>query len=252
MRPRMSDQPNPIGGAPQAQVDAASQASPQTVTATRPDYLPEAFWDEAKGEPKTAEFKNHVGELEKFKAETEAKRAAAPPKPDDYKFIVPSDVKLPAGYEPNEKDPKFVALRKIAHEEGWSQAAVNRLIRLEAESLVAADAKLKENILARDKALGENGAARVAALAKFIDSHWPDPNEAAQIRATMWTPVIVNHFETFQRMLSSQGVHSFSAAGRADNEPQDTKPPGWAKMSAVDRRAFLLRQQREAATAGKH
>lgn len=246
----MPETPSPNTDGGQAQVADASQTSQQTVTASRPDYLPEAFWDGAKGEPKGAEFKDHLGALEKFKAEIEMKRGAVPQKPEAYKLVSPDDVKLPAGYEPNEKDPKFIGLQKIAHEEGWSQETVNRIVKLEAESLVSFDAKVKTDILARDKALGENGAARVAALSKFIDSNWPDPKEATQIKATMWTPAIVKHFELFQKMLSSQGAHSFSGTGRADNEAQDNKPAGWDKMSPVDRRTIQLRQQREA--AGRH
>lgn len=238
---------------------AASQSSPQTDTGqtaatppARPDWLPETFWDAAKNEPKGAEFKEHLSGLEKLKADVEARRGAIPGTPDAYKFVPPPDVKLPAGYEPSETDPKFVGLRQIAHEEGLSQEAVNKIVRLEAEALVAADARIKGDILARDTALGENGAARVAALAKFIESHWADPKEATQIKATLWTPVIVKHFEKFQQMLSSQGAHSLTGIGRDDKAGKDAVPDGWEKWSPVDRRTYQLERAREAAASGRH
>jgi hypothetical protein len=220
---------------------AHAQQAPAS-PATKPDYLPESFWDATKGEPK-------ADDLKKFWADRDAARAAVPDKPEGYKLELPPDVKLPDGFEPNPKETKFVGLQKIAHEDGLSQATLNKIVRLEAEAVSAAHANVQRDIAARDKALGENGAARVTALAAFIDSHWSDPKEARQIKDTMWTPVIVKHFETYQKMVTGQGAHSFTQTGRdGAPEPNDGKPPGWEKTSPENKRAWFLRQQREAAT----
>lgn len=258
----MSDQTQ-VGSQVSASADApaasspASPQTPQTATAAapaspvRPDWLPETFWDAEKGEAKADDFKKHLSDLEQLRTATDAARGQLPSEPEGYKLELPSDVKLPDGYEPNDKEAKFIGLRKIAHEDGLSQSTVNKIVRLEAQTIVDHEAKIKLAIAARDKALGENGAARVASLEKFIDAHWPVKEEAYHIKKIMLSPTVVKHFETYQQMVSSQGAHSFTQAGRTVQDANDGKPEGWATASPESRRAWQLGQQRES-TAPRH
>lgn len=207
--------------------------------AQKPDWLPDSYWDAEKSEPKAADLK-------KFWDGHIAARASLPDKPEGYKLAVPEDIKLPPGYTPDEKEPKFNELRRIALEDGLSQATVDKLVRLEAASIAAYHEGISKGITLRDKALGDNGAGRVAVLEKFIEAHWPDAAEARQIKDTMWTPVIVKHFENYQKMVSGQGVHSFNQTGR--EAPQGNGlPPGHEKWSPTDRRTWQLTQQQPGA-----
>ena len=99
----------------------------------------------------------------------------------------------------------------------------------------------------RDKLLGENGAARVDALSKWIDAQFTDPKEATQIKATMWTPVIVKFFERIQKAATGQGLHGFVQTGR-EQAQDDGRPDGWDKMSAVNRRTWQLQEDRRKAS----
>lgn len=204
--------------------------------------MPESFWDAEKKSAKGEDFKKHLAQLETFKTEIEAARGTLPDKAEGYKLELPDDVKLPDGYEPDEKEPKFVGLRQIALEDGLSQKTVNKIVKLDAVALAAYHDKAKQQRAALDAALGENGAARVTALSEFIDSHWSKPEEARQMRDTMWTPVIVKHLETYQKMLSSQGVHSFSQAGRGHDAP-DGKPEGFETWKPIDQLQWNRQQK---------
>ncbi len=239
----------------QAAQDAASQTSLQGGTAgdqghqgaaSRPSWLPEAFWDATKGAAKDAEFASHLASLEKFKTDAEAKRSTVPEKPEGYEPDL-GDIKLPAGQELNVKDPRFIALQKVAHEEGLTPETVNKLLRIEANQVVANDAAVAAGRAERDKMLGENGAARVDALAKWIDAQFPDEKEAQQVKATMWTPVIVQFFEKIQKALSTQGAHGFVQLGRDASSGTDGKPENWEKLSAVDRRTWFHQENRKKA-----
>lgn len=232
---------------------AASQSSqpagtvqPGAQLPSRPDYLPESFWDKDKGQVKP-EFKAHLDSLEKLNTENTARLAVVPQTPDLYKAVLPPEVKLPENVTIDEKDPRLAELRKVAHEEKWTQAQFTRVFALEANRVIQQDTLLKQAIAERDKQMGENGAARVVALSKWIDSVFSDPREAAQVKQTLWTPVICRFYEQVQKMATGQGVQSFSGLGREANPRTDGLPSNWDKMSAVDKRTYNLTKENQAA-----
>lgn len=182
---------------------------------------------------KADDFAKHLEGLEKTRTDAEAARQGVPENVDGYKVEFPKEFKLPDGYELDEKDPRLAALRETAHKAGWSKDTFNQVVKIEADRLVADAENLKQAVAIRDKALGENGAARVDALGKWIDTLFDDDSKAFQVKQTMWTPVIVELFESFQKQLSGQGVLGHIQSGR--EEPGNGLPAGWDKMSPSDR-----------------
>lgn len=219
---------------------------------TRPDFLPEKFWDADKHEPKGADFKAHLESLEKVKAENDARWAAVPAKPELYKAELPKDFKAPEGFRVDEKDPEFAAFRAYAHANGLSQEQVSNLLAIRATAVLAKNAQLAEAIKARDAALGENGPARVDALSKFFDTYFQkDPQLAREVKSAFYTPGLVKIFEHYQKLVTGQGASGFSGIGRDGQQPErdDGKPRNWDKMSPIDRRAWQLAQARGAGKA---
>lgn len=236
----------------------ASQTSPPAGTgaaapaqagqpATRPAWVPEPFWDAEKGAPKDKEFSEHLAALEKLKTDTEAKRGAIPAKPEDYKPDL-GDIKLPPGRELDVKDPRFIELQKVAHEEGMSSAAFNKLLKIEATAVVESARRAEAGREELYKRLGENGAGRVDALSKWIDAQFTDPKEATQVKATMWTDVIVKFYEKIQKAATDQGLHGFVQVGRETAGRDDGKPDNWEKLTPIDRRAWQLQENRRKAS----
>ena len=253
---------------PAAQIDA-SHSSPQTDTgaasapagnepkpysAVKPDQLPESFWDKDRREPRWGDLNKHLEDSAKFKADIEAARGETPAKAEDYKAELPKEFKLPEGLaelppgtEFNQNDPRLAILRKIANETGMSQKQFSAVLQMDAiQQSIAVTGRL-----ARDKALGENAAARIGELDTWFKASFDDPT-AKQLSAVLYTPEIVKGIEAMKKALTSQGVGNLSSSGRETPEANDGKPPGWDKFSNVDKRTWYHQQQREGAQNARH
>lgn len=227
-------------------------ASPQL--ATKPDGLPDSFWDKDKGAIKGGDLKKHFEESAKFKADVEAARGAIPATADDYKAELPKDFKLPdgmpelpPGMEFNQSDPRLIALRKIAHERGFSQETFSALLETEALNVSSLIAKFKE----RDAALGENAAGRLSELGTWLNASF-DKDTVTDIGSAFVFPRVVKAFESMKKALTSQGVGNFNAGGRESPEANDGKPANWDTMRPVDRIVWTRQQQREGARNARH
>src|SRR4029077_15109204 len=95
-------------GAPPAPTAALPRAS-------RPEGVPENFWDNDKGELKTGDWARSYEELRSFKAAEDARKALVPAQPDLYKPDLPKDLKLPVEMEIKTSDPLYLAVRDMAH-----------------------------------------------------------------------------------------------------------------------------------------
>ncbi|HMI40756.1 MAG TPA: hypothetical protein VK485_05955 [Sphingomicrobium sp.] len=227
------------GSVPQAAVPAAAQ--PQSAP-TKPDGLPDTFWDKDKGSIKGEDLKKHF--------DAEAARGDTPAEAKDYKttlpegFKAPEGAELPAGYEFNEADPFLQAFRKIAKDTGMSQKQFSAALSVEATRAGFVQSQLR----ARDAALGENAQTRLGDLATWMDASF-DQKTSGQLKAVLYSPEVVKAFESMKKSLTSQGVGSFNASGREAPEANDGKPAEWGKMSNVDKRTWFIQQQREGARA---
>lgn len=230
--PTTSQTPDPAAATP------APTAAP--VPKTRPEGVPDSFWDKDKGELKTADWAKSYEELRQAKAEIDARKAQIPAQADLYKPELPKDLKIPAGMEVKTDDPLYVAVRQMAHEEGWTQGQFSRAIGEYAKIEGAKHEALQAAITSRDEALGANGPQRVDALNKrFVAAFGEEVGK--QFSQTLFTPAIIKGFEQVFASLSSQGVVKFSAVGREASEGRtDGRPDNWNDMSAMDRRHWNL------------
>jgi hypothetical protein len=170
--------PSPSASAPAAPASAAAApaAAPAAsaeapAAATRPEFLPEQFWDDKAGAIKTDEFAKHYGEVTANAQKLSERMAAVPPNPEGYKveLKLPEGTKIPEGikFDPA-KDPRTPVLLKVAHELGWTNNDVNRLVTLDAEFALANHAAEQARIGEENKKLGDNANARVAAVTNWV------------------------------------------------------------------------------------
>lgn len=243
------------GASPGGTAPVGTTPAPQSTAApaSKPDWLPEAFWDKDKGAAKGDDFKKHLESQDKRIADFEAARGGVPAKAEDYKteldpdFKLPEGQSMPAGYEFNQNDPRLIALRKIANETGMSQKMFSGVLGIEAMNVVEG----KKILEARDQALGENAGARLGELATWLDASF-DKDTAFDLKGMFWNTRTVKAFETMKKALTSQGVGSFNASGREAPDANDGKPSNWAKLSNADRIAWFHSQQREGARPARH
>jgi hypothetical protein len=155
------------------------EAAPSTVT--RPDFIPEKFWDAQKGEAKLDQLAISYANLEKaFSSKSQApkkpgadaspedqakyyadlrKFTGAPEKPEDYGIKAPDN--LPAGVEWNaELAGKAVG---IAHKYGVPPEALHELINLNNENI--------SSIVAKSESAQKE---QVEAMVAELNAEWKD------------------------------------------------------------------------------
>jgi hypothetical protein len=177
--------PPPADNALQTQAAATTETitpietAPSTVT--RPDYIPEKFWDAQKGEPKVDQLGASYLQLEKaFGAKSQApkkpgadaspedqakyyadlrKFTGAPEKPEDYGIKAPDN--LPEGVEWNAELAGKAA--GIAHKYGVPPEALHELINLNNENI--------SGIVAKSESAQKE---QVEAMVAELNAEWKD------------------------------------------------------------------------------
>jgi hypothetical protein len=155
------------------------ETAPSTVT--RPDYIPEKFWDAQKGEAKLDQLAISYANLEKaFSSKSQApkkpgadaspedqakyyadlrKFTGAPEKPEDYGIKAPDN--LPAGVEWNAELAGKAA--GIAHKYGVPPEALHELINLNNENI--------SSIVAKSESAQKE---QVEAMVAELNAEWKD------------------------------------------------------------------------------
>jgi hypothetical protein len=174
----MANEPNPASTstAPAAATAAPpSQAAPAgpPASAQKPGFLPDAFWNAEAGAIKLDDFGKHYTELAEFHRRENERRAALPQKPEDYKFELPADFKLPEPFRRedfrlDEKDPRIPLVRAFAKKHGLSQEAVNELFAIDAQQKIDSYNAAVQFRAAQLKALGDNAQARIEAVSQWL------------------------------------------------------------------------------------
>lgn len=245
----------PAGGVSQTSAQTTSPATPTSgsagapapIVASRPEGVPESFWDKDKGEAKFGDWSKAYEELRSFKAADDARRATLPAQADLYKPELPQDFKLPKGWELKTDDPLYLGWRAFAHESGLSQEAFSKGLKVWAATEVAKHEALQTAIKARDESLGQNGPQRVDELNKWFTATF-GADVGKQFANTLFTKDIITGFEKLKGALSKQGVVSFSGAHRETVEGRtDGRPDNWDAMSSLDRRMWDLQNRGKAA-----
>lgn len=215
--------PHPLYEVPAEGTPApAAAADPAPAKATMPEGLPADFWDADKGEVKLADLTTKFGELSAFKAEHDAKATSLPAKPEDYKFELPADVKLPDGYEwkLDDKDPAFVALRSFAHENRLPQSAVSAILGIEAQRRASELDAQVALVQKEEAALGEKFPERKAAVEDFLRSNLDDRLYEG-IRARIDAGGAAG-FEAVEKLIEIANGGSLPDGGGANPAPKST------------------------------
>lgn len=241
--PNVASPPTPAIGDPgtgAAADPAASGSQPETPVAeaaakpAKPDYLPDAFWDAEKGEPKAgalSEALTKLGELEAAQAE---RAKQVPEKAEGYEPALPEGFKMPDGIEIqlDTNDPVYAAAREFAKERGLTQAEFSNMLALEAQRVATEHQKLSAAVAAERTKLGENRIARLDAVDSFLKGRLPEA-QASALSNMLVTAAQVEAFETLMSSLTGDGVGGFSQQGQGAKS--SVSEDDWNRMSLEDR-----------------
>lgn len=195
---------------------AASLApNPAPNSATRPEFVPENFWDATKGEVKGNEFKTHLDTITARIAADDSRKLTLPQKPEDYKLELPQDFKLPAGaeWEWDDKDPLLTEARKTAQELGIDQAGFSKLLALHVGTELGQSHRVKEAHDAEIAKLGATGSVRIDTVRTWAKAMVGD-DMAKALDGMLVTAKHVEAFEKLMQKFTSQGSANFSQQHR--------------------------------------
>lgn len=209
----------------------------QQAAPSRPDWLPETFFDPQKG-PKWDDFGKHFGEVVTRDAAEQSRRLALPQKPEEYKVGTTAAFKPPEGIEfkIDEADPLWSQARSWAHKYGLTQDAFNEGIDLFAGARVGDAATTKAAYTAEIAKLGATGPARVTELERFYTGFYGSAEDAKAEVSRIFTAADALRHEKKMAKWVSQGAAAFSQAhrepGSNTNKPTEEQ---WGKMTPAQR-----------------
>jgi hypothetical protein len=233
----------PASPAPAVASDQTPASQATTSQTTRPDGIPDSYWDAEKNSLKVdpaalAKDLKERDELKTFKAAEEVKAAARPQKADDYKLDLPADFKPPAGveYKLDTNNPALAQLRAVAHKHGMTQDAVSELLGVYAGNEVGTQQAIQTAKAAEIAKLGATAPARVDSVINWLTGMDASADKG-DARALAGMLVTARHVEAFERIIqkvTTQGTAGFSQQHRA---APDTGIPGYDTMSFEQKRS---------------
>lgn len=205
--------------------DQGSGASSHTQI-SRPEYVPEQFWDATANTVKAPEFKEHLGKLAATQAAYDARLAARPEKPDGYKLEFPEAFKPEVPIKLDETDPRVAPMRALAHELNLDQSAFSKLLQIEASRVAAETKAYQSAVEAETKKLGANATARVTALKTWLTGALGSADAANDLLGTdnmggliVFSEAAIRHLEKLQLASTNQGAASYQNGGREPPAP---------------------------------
>lgn len=249
----MFEAPNDVGTAPPAGGDGttppAGAGDPPPVDppapASRPDFIPENWWDAEKG------FKgDDFNALVARDAERTAELASVPEAADKYEarlpesFKLPEGVVLPDGQEMalNPDDPRIPAAREFAFAHKIPQAGFEQLLEMGVQMDFAEQVKLDAGLKEQVEKLGSRGKERVAAVTNWLGAKLG--GAAANALAPMlYTAAQVEAFEALMRM--NRGVVPGSPGAGRDGTGDPSKIDGYETMTFRQRMAAIDAMNRQ-------
>lgn len=232
---------------PPAPAPAGNEAAP----ATRPDFIPEKFWDAAKGAPNVEGMAKSYAELEgkfgkgkdAYKAEFEAERFKnRPEKPEAYAFAPPKDGplaealakqnvvivdKVPEKQEAGKNylvidnaDPLMGFWRQHAHAQGLGPEEFSAGVAMFAQSMAArgtglpSEDKLRAAVAKSYDTLGEHGVKRVEHVKGQLAAIVGDDGMKALDFDFLPAPAIA----ALEKVLEKSGGMKFSEAPAQGND----------------------------------
>lgn len=190
---------------------------------SRPEGLPEQFWDDATKTIKFDALGKSFNELSAFQAEQQSRTASVPETPDGYELKFPANFKPPEGTEfvLDDNDPMFAFAKQLFHQNGLSQAAFENAIG-EYANMQIAEMQVLENCKSENmKALGPKAEQRVSSIKNWISSI--NGNDAVQsFEFALMTKTGIETFEKMMHRMSGGSSSPYSYSGKSPTQPKTT------------------------------
>jgi hypothetical protein len=210
--------------------------------ATRPDYIPETYWDAEKGTAKLDEFGKAFGELSQFKADTDAKLAGVPEKVEGYtvpESLIDEEVAklVPPGQDItlDEKSPLLSFAREFAHANKLNNEQFGKMVQGYIKHQILEEKAFGDARAAEREKLGSNAAQREKAIGDFLVG-MVGKDDAQNILSSVFSAKQFEAFERLQKKVSDQGnVVPFHQKRDEENNPPAAKPLAermWPNMAS--------------------
>jgi hypothetical protein len=246
--------PTPVSPSPESQSAAAApeaSAAAASQALSRPEGLPDRFWDDKAGVK--------VEDLAKFAIETEAAAAkrgeTVPKEAAGYKpeIAAVADIATKYGLKPEdvavaEDHPLIQPFRELALKSGMGQEQFSEALGLFVDYQLSAQkgemAKLETAIAEEKKKLGD-ADGRVGGVMTFLKAHVGEDGAKA-LAPMLYTAQQVETFEKLQKALSTQGGRTAPAGGGAPSDPKTLTDEERSRMTPAERLHFARTGQRAA------
>lgn len=191
---------------------------------TRPDWLPESYFDADAKAVKADALKADLSELptlRELKTAQETRAASLPKDPNGYKLDLPAEFKVPEGqkFAPDDKDPAVTTFRNIAKTLGLDQSQFSTGLGLYAQMMLDQQASAanadKEFVAEQTKLLGEKAPERRAAAKTWMAANLTD-EQAAAFEPMLDLKVGVEAMESIMRAITGT-----TARGNPQNDSPD-------------------------------
>lgn len=201
---------------------------------TRPEGLPDQYWDATANAVKLPDLVKDFGPLATLKAEHDARMAAVPAKSDDYKLDLAKDYKLPDGvkWEWDEKNPLLAQAREFAKASGLSQdqfsALTTMFVSAKVGDKLAMDKMMSEGDAAEKLKLGANATVRIDAAKTALTARvGKDRTELFFDR-----PIVASDLELIEDLLKGSGGGFTQQHRETQAAPVQTMEDRWYPRKA--------------------
>lgn len=219
-----------------------------TTAVTRPDYLPESYWDTATNAPKADALKTDLADLATLRTEKETRAATIPAKPEDYKIELPEGFEIPGGLEfkPDPADPLFADFQKFAKERNYTQDDARHLVGFYANILLRQNQGAEAARGEQMKALGAAATTRVDAAKRWLSANVSEP----QARVLSYALNTKDGVEAVEALVAKLG--GVQARGGPGNGDLKAKPPGAELIDDIGKPGTAAKMLRAAHAQAPH
>ncbi len=232
-------------GASQQTQTSQDTTTGKTEKPTRPEWVPESFFDPEKG-VKGTELRQKFDELSTRVAADDSRKASLPATPEAYELKLPETFKAPEGIAValDANDPLYKEARTLAHAKGWTQGDFSDALGIVAQMRAGEAAKYEALKTQNLAALGAKGPERIDAVTRWLNANGA-PEEVKPIIATLATSGHVTFFEKIISKLTSQGSGSFRRGGE-DVDTGKVDDATWDKMSYSQKKEYTAKHNKAA------
>jgi hypothetical protein len=198
----------------------------QQQAAQRPEWVPEQYFDPAKGEIKGVDLRKHFDELTAFKAADDSRRLNLPKSPDDFKPEFSKDFKPPEGIAApviDDKNPLWAQAKQFMFDvqtgKVSGQEAFSKMADLYAGAMVSDQQTIKNARDGEIAKLGTTGPARITAVQTWLRAQFGDElgrmiGGDEKTMGRIFTAKDVEFWEKAISKFTSQGAGNFTQQHR--------------------------------------